>query len=535
MKNNVNFEHKINQRVIISAALLVGISSSYINQANAHAFTQFPKARQSICQAQGGYWWPADGANIPNLACKAAFLQSGYVPFVQEHEISVNVADYYNQAAVEAAVPDGTLCSAGSAEKSGLNLPSPHWQKTVVKPDADGKLQIRFNAQTPHNPSYWKIYLSNENFNADTDALGWGDVELIAEHGNIDFTVDPDGNRYYDMEVTIPKSRAGNAVLFSRWQRNDPAGEGFYNCSDITIEQDGVEPDQWQSLSYFVKQGQNAQVTDSIWSRLFDETGQEIISHMYEITADNQANWQASLAAVLSQQYANDIQIGVKDADKNIHFDNSNLFTNQVWATNKNYSFQLSIETASENTAPIVAQIDDVSVNENQTVDIHVHAFDDQNDPLTFTWTVPQGLSMQGNGADVSLSANSVEEDTRLTVSVAVSDGQLSTLRAFSVNVKNVDDLPDVPAWLSTKAYKTGDKVSYNSKVYVAKWWNKNEQPDSSFAWGLSEPDDGNTPTWNSGQAYQGGDEVLYSDNRYRAKWWTQGDEPGVADVWEKR
>ncbi len=208
--------------------------------------------------------------------------------------------------------------------------------------------------------------------------------------------------------------------------------------------------------------------------------------------------------------------------------------TNQVWATNKNYSFQLSIEAASKNTAPVVAPIDDESVNENASVDIHVHAFDDQNDPLTFTWNIPQGLAIEGSGADISLSANSVENDTRLTVSVSVSDGKLSTSRAFNVNVKNVADLPDAPVWQSTKAYKTGDKVSYNGKVYIAKWWNKNEKPDSSFAWELTEPDDSNTPTWKSSQAYQGGDEVTHSGNDYRAKWWTQGDEPGVADVWEK-
>ena len=119
MKNNEINNNKIRKSVVISGAVLVAISTSYLNQANAHAYTQFPKARQAICQAQGGYWWPANGANIPNLACKAAFLESGYVPFVQEHEISINVADYENQAAVESAVPDGTLCSAGSAEKSG--------------------------------------------------------------------------------------------------------------------------------------------------------------------------------------------------------------------------------------------------------------------------------------------------------------------------------------------------------------------------------------------------------------------------------
>lgn len=39
--------------------------------------------------------------------------------------------------------------------------------------------------------------------------------------------------------------------------------------------------------------------------------------------------------------------------------------------------------------------------------------------------------------------------------------------------------------------------------------------------------------TWDKGAVYVGGDEVSYNGKIYKAKWWTQGETPGKADVWE--
>ena len=81
----------------IASTVLLSIAPAHVN---AHGYMDSPKARQAFCQADGGYWWPEDGSNIPNLACRAAFIESGTVQFVQEIEFSVNTPDYLNQAAV---------------------------------------------------------------------------------------------------------------------------------------------------------------------------------------------------------------------------------------------------------------------------------------------------------------------------------------------------------------------------------------------------------------------------------------------------
>jgi chitin-binding protein len=96
-------------------------------------------------------------------------------------------------------------------------------------PNANGDIQIRYLASTPHNPSFWQFYITKPSFNSATDVLTWQDLQLVQEHDNIEVVKDPDGKRYYEMSVAIPQDRSGEAILYSRWQRNDVVGEGFYN------------------------------------------------------------------------------------------------------------------------------------------------------------------------------------------------------------------------------------------------------------------------------------------------------------------
>ncbi|NMR26104.1 hypothetical protein HH219_11250 [Pseudoalteromonas sp. NEC-BIFX-2020_015] len=511
-------------------------------QVSAHGYMDTPKARQAFCQADAGYWWPTDGSNIPNLACRAAFLESGTVQFVQDIEFSVNTPDYLNQAAVEAKVPNGLLCAGGDNAKRGMDLPSPHWQRSDVVPNANGEIQIRYLAATPHNPSFWQFYLTKPSFNAATDVLTWADLELVQEHANIDFVKDPDGKRYYEMNVAIPQDRSGDAILYSRWQRNDVVGEGFYNCSDINIVNDATptDPSVWTSVGYFVRQGQNAIAGDTVWARLFDENGQEVINQQLKVTTQNQSNWQQALATQLNLDYAHLVQIGVQNQAGDVVFNDADTLINQVYSSNANYTYALSVQGAPANTAPIVHTPADLVVDENTTTKVHLHAFDDEQSVLTYNWSVPASLSFTGGDANIELSAPEVTANTDYTVSVSVSDGELTTQTRFKVTVNDITVVdpvdpvdPTVPAWDSSATYQAGDKASFQGVVYTAKWWNQGQQPDSSNAWkAASNP--GTSTDWNAGKAYQGGAEVTYQGQRYSAKWWTRGDTPGQASVWKK-
>ena len=531
-KTNKKFKH-----ATLSLAL-TSVLSGASTQVSAHGYMFSPMARQAFCEIQQGYWWPKDGANIPNEACRAAYLSSGHFQFIQQHEFAVNTRDFTNPVAVKANIPDGTLCAGGDMKKKGMNLPSPHWQRSEVTPNANGDIQIKFLATTPHNPSFWEFYLSSPSYDGATMPLTWGDVTLIQSYDDINFIKDSDGNRFYEMAVNIPADRAGDAILYTRWQRDDVVGEGFYNCSDITIVKDNVLPATWFNAGAYLKQGQTAIAGETVSLRLFNATGQELINQQLTLTEANQTSWANDFAQLLNLNYNHLLNIGVKNSQGDITFDEKNLLSNVTYVADQEHTFVLAIKSAPENTAPIVHDVAAIVMEESATETIHVHAFDDEQPTLDFTWTIPSEITYTGHGANIVITAPAVTVNTEFSLSVAVSDGLLATTKSFSVTVNNslVDPIaPDVPAWTSNQAYSAGDKVSLEGKVYTAKWWNKNQLPSSSNAWQLEAIADGGVATWNTKNQYSQGAVVTHKNISYQAKWWTTGENPATSSVWKKK
>ncbi len=215
---------------IVLAVALTGIAGTLAGEVPAHGSAQSPVSRSLKCYQDGGFNWPADGSGIPNAACRLAFQVGGNnaYPFFQWMEVSANIADYRNPAALRAAIPDGKLCSAGDLRKRGLDAVSPAWHRSVVRP-VNHAFHLRFRTTVDHVPSYYEFYLSKPGRAG--NVLAWDDLELIHSVEN----AKADGN-IYDFVIPLPPGRSGDAVLYTRWQRIDPVGEGFYACSDITIE-----------------------------------------------------------------------------------------------------------------------------------------------------------------------------------------------------------------------------------------------------------------------------------------------------------
>lgn len=522
-------------------AVAVVLTVGAVQQVNAHGYMDSPKARQVICQEQGGFWWPKDGRNIPNAACRAAFLKSGHVQFIQKHEFAANVTDFNNQQAVQTAVPNGQLCAGGDDNKSGMNLPSADWQRTVIKPNSAGVVKVRYRATTPHNPSFWQFYLTRPGSTFKEQALQWDHLELVQEYNNVEFFMAPDGKRYYEMEVAIPDKFHGDAILFSRWQRDDVVGEGFYNCSDVTIERNDapVPPVAWQAIGYYLKQGQQAKAGDTVWLRLFDENGQELIQTHFDVT-DSNTDWQSELAQRVVKEHPQFIQIGRLTESGEVVYDHQNLVSNQVFVSNAAYSFNLTVVAKPINTAPIVHTPAPLVVAENESNQLHVHAFDDEQRTLNYEWQLPEPLHFSGSGSTITIHAPEVIKDTDYQGSVTVSDGQLSTSVPVAVTVTNSEVIPPTPptppegdTWREDKVYTAGDTAVYNGKTYRAKWWTKGQRPDQSQAWErVLTGDEANE--WQASTAYRGGSIVHFEGERYQARWWTRGQQPGRHSVWKK-
>lgn len=325
--------------------LLIAVTPAF---ALAHGWVSYPKARQAICHDDGGYWSPADGSAIPNGACRAAFLQSGTYPFTQLNEFSANVADYRDLGAVQQRVVDGSLCSAGDSAKAGMDLPSAAWQKTTLQ--AGQSLEWLFRATATHNPSYWQFYLTKPGFDTASQVLTWADLQLLDTADNLQ-PVTIGGNNYYQLTLTLPAERSGDAILYTRWQRDDAAGEGFYNCSDIHINGADSTP-VWHDGGYLLSGDPGAASGDNLWFRVFDGSGSELVFETLAIDDANQslALWTAALATQVNGADSQWVQLGIKDGDS-IVFDASQPLANKVWLADSRYSSALDLKKGSSDAA----------------------------------------------------------------------------------------------------------------------------------------------------------------------------------------
>lgn len=229
---NTLLGHIVLQGCLVAIALVSSPSETW-----AHGYVISPAARQVICADDGGYWAAQDGSQIPNEACRNAFLRSGTYPFVQKNELAtlIPAPDYNDLEKVKVKVADGLICSGGDSQKSGLDIPSAAWQKTTL--EAGQVVRMELKGTAPHMPSFLQVFLTNPGFNSATDTLSWADLRKIHDQ-DLHFE-----NGIFSFDVVLPNDAQGSgAILVTRWQRIDPQGEGFYNCSDVSFGTSGNRP-----------------------------------------------------------------------------------------------------------------------------------------------------------------------------------------------------------------------------------------------------------------------------------------------------
>jgi len=279
----------------------------------------------------------------------------------------------------------------------------------------------------------------------------------------------------------------------------------------------------------------------SVSSTVSVNAGESVSVSASATDADNDPlsfSWTADSALTVSGENSNTLVITAPSVTADTQYTVAVSVSDGEASVSRNVTVNVIAPTTGENQAPVVAAIADKTVAEDASVDVAVSASDADGDALSYSWTVPAGLTLAGSGADVSLQAGSVDADTSYVVSVSVSDGQTATAVSFNVTVTDSGTTtpPDgETTWDAAATYVGGDTVIYNGVEYTAKWWTQGERPDLGGPWeATSQPTDGNGDVvWQAAGIYNGGDQVIYQGNKYEAKWWTQGDEPGVADVWK--
>ena len=250
--------------------ILYSVVVVVVTVVNGHGYLSQPAARQYKCFRDNHFWWPDNGDEIPDPACRLAY-QSVYAKYRSDGEppgVAANAAQYMFQQYYEYAALAGpnyndlehikshvvphNLCAAGAADrlsafgdKSGMDEPTPLWRATTLFHSSKEKYQsghqmtIHFCPTAVHEPSYFEVYISRPEYNY-TAELTWNDLELIGGDGSQLVKNDGTdeacaGDQLYTIPVRVP-FRLQKFVLFVRWQRNDVAGEGFYNCADVEFD-----------------------------------------------------------------------------------------------------------------------------------------------------------------------------------------------------------------------------------------------------------------------------------------------------------
>lgn len=152
-------------------------------------------------------------------AGRAAVAVAGTQAFYDWHEVNRQMPnhDYRTQ------IPDGKLPGAGRDKYAGLNLVRTDWPATRVNP---GPYRCVFAAATPHDPSYFEVYITKAGYDP-RQPLKWSDLEALPGGETARLV-----GKNYLFDITLPQ-RAGRHILYVIWQRIDPVGEVFFSTSDI--------------------------------------------------------------------------------------------------------------------------------------------------------------------------------------------------------------------------------------------------------------------------------------------------------------
>jgi predicted carbohydrate-binding protein with CBM5 and CBM33 domain len=187
--------------------------------AQAHGTPTTPISRAAACASSGV--GSGGGTRTGTAACKAARAANGRALGAFDNIRLPNVAG--NDRRI---VPDGELCSAGTAAFRGLDLARDDFPATEVR--GGQTLKIRYRTTIPHEGSF-RIYLTRPGYDP-LEKLTWDDLGAtpLAEIAD-----PPIRDGAYAMSAELPR-RTGRHLLYVVWQ-NTSTRDTYYSCSDLVF------------------------------------------------------------------------------------------------------------------------------------------------------------------------------------------------------------------------------------------------------------------------------------------------------------
>jgi len=329
--------------------------------------------------------------------------------------------------------------------------------------------------------------------------MAWLDRERIQAYDNV-----PVANGKYRMNVALHQDRSVDAGLFVRWQRIDAVGEGFYNCSDITLTDSTATPPAGPDLikgAPFIPADvslASVQIGDSVNFTVFNSLGEQHNNFSIEITIDNLNEWDRLLAAEVNGWYETYLEGNVflgrwhPEMQHYMYFQND-LYGNYFHARNEGDYGVFSITPAAEEPFTLTIRatqelplLED-SVDYGSLVYLYPQVDSDFSGALSWEQTTGELVATELASDDVLMIDTALlsPKNHSLSFRLIANGGESEVIYSFTVVYESNGEVENAPAWNATDVYIAGDQVSHNGQLWTAQWWTTGEEPGTTGEWGV--------------------------------------------------
>jgi predicted carbohydrate-binding protein with CBM5 and CBM33 domain len=221
-------------------ALVVFVATVKAPDASAHGSAVDPPARAYSCWKRWGDQWQSPAMATEDPMCDQAWKADPNAMWNWNGLYRDGVKGDH-----QAAVPDGQLCSGGhtaGGRYNALDKPGP-WHAVPLA----NSFSVRVHDQATHGADYYRVYVTKQGFDALTQPLGWGDLDLVAETGKIaPGAGSPGGDPALSGGVSVAvdaraPGRTGRHIVYTVWQASH-SDQSYYFCSDVIFGGAGAEP-----------------------------------------------------------------------------------------------------------------------------------------------------------------------------------------------------------------------------------------------------------------------------------------------------
>ncbi|MFV2020671.1 lytic polysaccharide monooxygenase auxiliary activity family 9 protein [Micromonospora sp. LOL_023] len=212
--------------VAVVAALL--LTTALANVASAHGSVVGPASRNYSCLDRWGGNHMAPQMATEDPMCYQAWQANAGAMWNWNGLYREGVGGNH-----QGAIPNGQLCSGGRTEGGRYNAMDTigNWHATSI----NNSFSLRLFDQASHGADYIRVYVTRQGFNPVTQALGWNNLELVAQIGNTPasrWQSVPSGVQI-DIPVSAP-GRTGRHMVYTIWQASH-MDQSYYFCSDVNF------------------------------------------------------------------------------------------------------------------------------------------------------------------------------------------------------------------------------------------------------------------------------------------------------------